>query len=936
MKKKFYGALLLGSLFLAGGMVSCSDYDDDINSLTQRVDAIEKSVADLKAAIENGKTIKSVTSIENGFEIEFSDGQKYAIKNGTNGTNGDTWTIGSDGYWYKNENKTEWKAVGSTGPQGPTGPAGQNGQYYVPNTETGCFDIYKDGKKVESTDISWKSGSMTAVFKGNQLTLSGVDLGDGTIGDVTFNVGVQLGSVAFIPEVVSSDVPYPTTTDEFLHLATYLDETKYDPSTGAFIDQYGFDKSNIIETAYRLNPSDANIEGAVLAFINRQVETRAAADQKNLLNCAKYTWNKKEGTISVQTTVNASALSPEIKSGNKEDIAALQVWAGQNSVTSDYIHVESNPIKVQLADSLKTVNKGNFVGFYPRTKSIAKGESSDFIKEFVELTAPANFDFYYNGSIDLNKCAGLYAKDEEKFIYDLGFTGMSYEFSLPQEYKAEDDQKTNQQWYVKLENGVVSVNKENLTESLIPAIGKTPVVRVDAFLTSNAGVKRLVASSYIKLNITATPVDPGEDQPDITGNIGNEMTFQYNELTSATTKVGEMPWTEVNNVIYGKTGLTSKEFWNYYGGDEDEYQIKVTTTSKLGNTVTLIDEKGQADKLVSFNNEGIYFDVRLNNVESTETSNIKVSINNLVKTQNTYKDIDGKGAEYKVTITIKSDDIKAKGNIVLSQTFYVKETCATFNLNPLYKEGENTIVVKGQLNQSNKWEMSSVVSEHFEKQNGKDIFNYYTTTVANAVTTNGLTFEWATGVTGVTPTNEQTQDFTVALDGAMTTAESIKNMTYQIELVNGEYCNYNYNIKFINPFVGVNDNSIRVYGNGVGENTADVTTEVLVNDLEKDAIFHYVTGTGLTLTSKAINTYHVDAPTVKYAFDETDADYQTIKNNMSAGSILNVDASTGKFTWKNEGARLTKDYTLHVIATITFADLSEVECVIPVVLTAEK
>ena len=149
---------------------------------------------------------------------------------------------------------------------------------------------------------------MTAVFKGNQLTLSGVDLGDGTIGDVTFNVGVQLGSVAFIPEVVSSDVPYPTTTDEFLHLATYLDETKYDPSTGAFIDQYGFDKSNIIETAYRLNPSDANIEGAVLAFINRQVETRAAADQKNLLNCAKYTWNKKEGTISVQTTVNASAL----------------------------------------------------------------------------------------------------------------------------------------------------------------------------------------------------------------------------------------------------------------------------------------------------------------------------------------------------------------------------------------------------------------------------------------------------------------------------------------------------------------------------------------------------------------------------------------------------------------------------------------------------
>ena len=175
MKKKFYGALLVGSLLLAGGMVSCADYDDDINSLNQRVDAVEKSVADLTLAIENGKTIKTVTSIENGFEIEFSDGQKYAINNGENGTNGDTWTIGSDGYWYKNDNKTEWKAVGTNGaegpqgPQGPEGPAGEDGLYYVPNPETGCFDIYKDGKFVEKTEISWKSGSMTAVFNGTQL-----------------------------------------------------------------------------------------------------------------------------------------------------------------------------------------------------------------------------------------------------------------------------------------------------------------------------------------------------------------------------------------------------------------------------------------------------------------------------------------------------------------------------------------------------------------------------------------------------------------------------------------------------------------------------------------------------------------------------------------------------------------------------------------------
>lgn len=32
MKKKFYGALLLGSVLLTGGMVSCSDYDETLTA----------------------------------------------------------------------------------------------------------------------------------------------------------------------------------------------------------------------------------------------------------------------------------------------------------------------------------------------------------------------------------------------------------------------------------------------------------------------------------------------------------------------------------------------------------------------------------------------------------------------------------------------------------------------------------------------------------------------------------------------------------------------------------------------------------------------------------------------------------------------------------------------------------------------------------------
>lgn len=72
MKKKIYGALVLGSLLLSGGMVSCSDYDDDINSLNERVDGIEKTLADLKAKIEAGAVITKVENTSNGVKVTLS------------------------------------------------------------------------------------------------------------------------------------------------------------------------------------------------------------------------------------------------------------------------------------------------------------------------------------------------------------------------------------------------------------------------------------------------------------------------------------------------------------------------------------------------------------------------------------------------------------------------------------------------------------------------------------------------------------------------------------------------------------------------------------------------------------------------------------------------------------------------------------------------
>lgn len=958
-KRKFISIALAGALFLGVAsptFVACKDYDDDINNLQRQIDEINVTIKELQELIDAGYFIKSITNTDNGISILMSNGKTYTLTNGQDGKSV-VWTIGQDGYWYQDGVKTQYKAIGVDGKNGKDGQNGQNGQdgqdgkdgqngkdgkYYVPNQETGCFDIYQDGKFVSSTDIKWRGtedegkAGISAVLNGNTLILSGVK---GETGTVIIYIGKQLGSVAFVPEVMSSVVSYPTTTDEFYHLATYLDESKYNAATKAFVPQTDWKKSNIVNMLYRLNPEDAYVDSlTIVTFLNRSVSTRAAAKDKfSLLSVENNTF--ESGIASVNATVDPNALSTD----NKNDIVALQVWVGQNAVTSDYVHITSLPIDVILADSVKTIVGNDAVEFYARIKSIKGAKENDaFIKQYVALDAPANFAFKYDESIDLKEKVGLYSNDKKAYLAKLGFVGMSYEFSLPTEYNATDEQKTNQQWFVEITDGVVKANAKNLVNGLTPAIGRTPVVRVDAYLTANGSAdKYLVASSYIKLSIERTTPQPGVDKPDYDVNMSAAKEYEYHSLSGSGTLVVEMPWTDINNKLYGLTGLNAQNFWDYYGGNDNTYAVKISTINKTGSSIGLLYQQIQAGQNWVTNNNssipGVIFGIMLNKGDQT-TSNINLGINNLIKTENTYKDINGKGAKYTVEIVIPSNNKKVFGDFILKQEFYVKEDCKNFTYNPLYyydnfAGASNCIVVKGQLNGS--WEMSSVVSEHFEMINGKNIFGYFNT--INNV--KSLEFQWKSGVTGVTPGADQVQtaDFTVALSHAMTKGTEVKNMTYKTVLVNEEECNFNYNIVFVNPFKAGAAKGISVYGNGIGENIGETMPQVLVMDNDNDVIYSYsAVADGLVLSDKATGDYKVAVPAVTYMFDNTGADYKELVNNMSQGSILKVDAATGEFTWKNEGAQLKRDYNLTVIAKVTFANLSEVQCRIPVVLTATK
>lgn len=956
MKRKFVKVMFFGALALSTvTYVGCKDYDDDIDNLQTQIDAVKVSLEELQAKVNSGSVITNVAKGENGITVTLSDGKSYELTNGTNGKNGtdaDVWTIGEkDGYWYKNGTKTQYKAVGvdggtgDTGATGPSGTPGANGKYYVPNKETGKFDIYQDGKLVEETDIDWKAtseGGMTAILTGNVLTLRGIEgAPDGVTIDLTS--GISLSSIAFMPDVVSKDVPYATTSAPFYHIKNYLDETKYNASTGEFTKLSDWGKSNVVAMNYRLNPEDANVDGkTVFGFIDRKITTRAVGDRTVLLTVAEK--KVADGVVVIGATINPTALTqnPEY------NIAALQAWYGQVPLTSDYVYATSSEIDLVLADSMKTkAGDDEAITFYNRTKSIKKdGETSDFIKKFVALGADANVAFKYTSTINLKDYVGLYSNQKDNWLAALDFKGMSYEFSIPEKYLANDDEKTNQQWFIvkdkskdgenPLENGTIMVNPEVVNGT--PAIGRTPVVRVDAFLTSNSGEKKLVASSYIKLEITAEDPNPGEKPDYGTIKMSEPKAADYHKLeadqNAFTNEYGldnvNMDYQAINNKIYGTAKLTSTTFWNYYGGQEHKYNVLVTVIDKNGQEVTLISEeaKQETDKVI--NTDGILLNIKLNS-DATKTSAIKVGINDVIKTQNTYKDVDGKGAKYSVKIIIPSND-NSHGDIILEQVFYVKEVCVAYEYNQNYyfeeyNGHEDCIVVKGQIANGH-WEMSSKVAEHFSLINGKDIFNYYST-VNN---TKAISFKWE-DANGVTPSGEFSTNEELKLSAAMTEKEIVKKMNYKVTLNNNEFCNFSYNVVFVNPFVAGSASLVTIDGNAIGKNTGETKSQVLVLDNSQKKIYSYV-GSALALSDVAKNTYKLTDDIVSVKFEPVkNKEWNDFTSQLTAGSTLEVNPTTGTVTWQNEGTTLAKDLNFTVKATVTFTNLSVVECDIPVQLT---
>lgn len=941
-------------------MPSCSDYDDDISNLQQQIDGIKVDVDKLSSLIAQGNVITGVDKTSEGITFTLSNGQSYTITNGKdgaagqNGANGTVWTIGSDGYWYKDGAKTEYKAIGvdgavgakgdkgdqgEQGEKGETGAAGANGQYYVPNPETGNFDIYQDGEFVKDSGISWRttaSGAITAVYSGNKLVLSGVKDADGKDVPVEIQIGTPVGSVAFIPSVMSQDVAYPTTDKPFYHLASYLDETKYNTSTKQFIPQTGWDKSNIVALEYRVSPQDAYIpQEAQATFINRVVTSRAVGDLNTLLNVESF--QVSNGELLVNASFNHRAATDN---QTQNDIAAMQLWNGQVPFTTDYIGATSDAIDAVIVNR-KATTATSVARLYDRNYVINSSiqESDALVKQCVPLSDMSKvIALQYDQTLDLSGIVDLYSIQESAYLKDLDFSGISFTFSQPKEYLSNDAQKTNQQWFADLNGSIVSANAANLSTGLTPAIGRTPVFRCDAFIVDNAGTSRLVASAYIKIQFVEKAAQPGQEQTPLTYSMQQQQ-YEYHSLSASHTLVGQMDWRDVNTQIYGRPGLHSTNFWDVYGGSTDEYNVKVTTTKKDNSTYVISTGSAFADHTYTIATDGIYAEVTLGS-DNTTTSNIKFEIDNNIKSENSYKDggkygTAGMGAEYIVTITIPSDNKYSRGDVVVEQIFYVREDCKQYNFNENYYYGSFTwnnssytdcVITKGTANGTTPgtWKLEVCISEVFKMISGQDIFSYYNT--INNVT--GIDFKCLNTIDGFAydPTTHY-----VYLTSELTDRYKVAKMQYTVTLVNGETCVFYFNVIFQNPFVDGGASTLTLNANGIGAVTLETMPSVNVDDVNGKDICNGNSAHQLVLSALAKNGYKLtdSMVSVAFSFKKTTA-YTDFTSQLAPNAVFDIDPATGVITYDNLGATLVPSYNLTVIAKVTFEDLSVVSCEIPV------
>lgn len=860
MKKKIYGALVLGSLLLSGGMVSCSDYDDDINSLNERVDGIEKTLADLKAKIEAGSVITSVEKTENGVKVTLSNGESFELTNGKDGAAGSTVSVDEEGYWTIDGKRVTGadgqpiKAAGEKGDQGEAGTPGEDGKdgkWYEPNEDGFWYECSynEEGEVVKTkTESQWIPATdegVRVVYNPDEgyMLIYGAE---GTDEAVRIDITSDLKSLAVIPDVLDKETNYPLTF--FYNImgseVTFGDIEKGEGSANVNISVA---TSTNAKVHYRLNPANANTQDWTWEMIDRVV-ARAAGDKNELLTVANT--EKKDGELIVTLKSNKSLEDLADEALFKEHaIAALQ-GTNKNTkevIASDYVKVSSKDLKdFSIITGYDLANGDVF-------ELPMAGEEDN---PSYDSRTP-DFKLVYTESLDLNPLMKTWAKEVlpvtniPAMVDDMVNAGeLKYEFSYPKEYKIGGNE-TNQQDFATLEGSVLKVNSKNYPSGT-GAIGGTPIVWVRAVINNKTVATAVVKVLIAKEDDVEKPAHVVTVEPTV---------LEYNNIEPGKVEA-KFTWDDMRKV-YDDLKITRDEFVAHYQIGSISYAKGVQLTD-------------HADAPVG-----------------TQTNAIEMSFDPAVVPSNV------KDGMIKITYT--PDNTYAYAPIVVEFPYTVSHAHQSFPAFDGDYVVDNIASTRGKEG-VNSWLLITEIREHFENINAYQVEKNHLFPRL-VVRDNGSRFN-------VSLTGSDLRDQSLQLKSLIAGDHQDVVVDIVEPLINGEtICLKTYTVRFINPFkVKVADITLDTPMGGASDSEA-IAYEVWETTENGKKVYSSKTG----VTSDAAKYFLSNNSFVPDFFEATNnaAWLKEFDKNIDGTAKLQIDNVAGVPTvvWNNGGTALAVDKT---------------------------
>lgn len=647
MKQFRFKTKLIAQFFLVAvigfsTLVGCKSYDQDIEDLNGKVTglltdvaALKTSVAALETSVSGMTYIKSITmgtdgkltitpSVGSAIIYDAKSYVTYDIKlEGNNlivnGANKGTVAIPAltfDNGLLKSgtttvADLTSWLKSGLTVVDGFLAINGQKTSVAIPAAaDKTVKEVALDGTNVKVTytdntsTVFANAPIVTGTSAAGTLLVNGVDTGvkvnntysviDGflAVNGVKTTVAIPAGSSVIIDKVdgviVSATVSDGTDTftiklnptnellSSILFVPTWINnglakiEVGYINGITVPVGKVLFNEQNLV---YRFNPTTADVSKTTWKFINTRARVDAPGqggtpgDQTSLFDTPTYTSNNDgSGTFKLKV----AGTWPTLLSADTAVLIALQAngkdfYSGNaSSVVSDYAKVVLAQYNAFISDSKKSNSSTNVYTHY-RTAVPAIGDANDF--ELV-VNTPVDLKTLVWATADKGGAA-------ERRFETYGFNDYKYEFSLPT-YLGTDN-ATNQNSFVSLNtDNVLSVN----TGSSV--LDRNPLVLVK--LLTNDG--KLVAQSYIKFKIVATPTLPPVKPAPVKYTV-NPATYNYPQLfvdNVAGVSGGDfkeiiLSWADINAYVYNPLGLTHNQYVAKYGG------LTPTITVKLNDVV---------------------------------------------------------------------------------------------------------------------------------------------------------------------------------------------------------------------------------------------------------------------------------------------------------------------------------------------------------------